>query len=211
MTGPDVLPDVQDSQYALQERSGGDTWPARGPPLGDSLARWPSGVGDEDLVVAPVQHRRDGGGPALSVFCLHRDGGADELGGQRGRVAVVDGTPLAGGQAVRPPAGARIGTGCSGLRVRVEIEQGPVLVALEEAREPVHKLVVLGGVGLRTVLDVGAHENQAAGAALAVGGGDAGLGAADLAGEGCALAALGLLERFFLRREFLFEGRLPRQ
>ena len=92
-----------------------------------------------------------------------------------------------------------------------EIEQGPVLVALEEAREPVHKLVVLGGVGLRTVLDVGAHENQAAGAALAVGGGDAGLGAADLAGEGCALAALGLLERFFLRREFLFEGRLPRQ
>ena len=27
----------------------------------------------------------------------------------------------------------------------------------------------------------------------------------------CALAALGLLERFFLRREFLLQGRLPVQ
>ena len=47
------------------------------------------------------------------------------------------------------------------------------------------------------MLDVGADQDQAAGAALAVGGGEAGLGAADLAGEGVALAALGLLERFF--------------
>ena len=71
--------------------------------------------------------------------------------------------------------------------------------------------VCAAGVGLRGVLDVGADQDQAAGAALAVGGGEAGLGAADLAGEGVALAALSLLQRFFLRREFLLEGRLPSQ
>ena len=40
---------------------------------------------------------------------------------------------------------------------------------------------------------------------------EAAAAAVDLAGEGGALAVLGLLERFFLRREFLLEGRLPRQ
>ena len=98
---------------------------------------------------------------------------------------------------MRPPSGERIGTGRGGLRIRGQIEQGPVLVALEEAIEPVHELVVFGGVGLRAVLDVGADENQATGAAFAVGGGETNLGAADLAGEGVALAALGLLEFFF--------------
>ena len=34
---------------------------------------------------------------------------------------------------------------------------------------------------------------------------------ADLAGEGVALAALSLLQRLFLLREFLLEGRLPGQ
>ena len=68
---------------------------------------------------------------------------------------------------------------------------------------------MLGAVGLRTVLDVGADEDQAAGAALAVGGGDARLSAADLAGEGVALAALGLLQLFLLSREFLLQGFLP--
>ena len=61
------------------------------------------------------------------------------------------------------------------------------------------------------VLDVGADEDQAAGAAFAVGGGDARLGAADLAGEGVALAALSLLQFFFLGREFLLQGCLPGQ
>ena len=56
-----------------------------------------------------------------------------------------------------------------------------------------------------------AEQDQAACAALAGGGGEAGLGAADLAGEGGALSALGLLERFFLRCEFLREGCLPGQ
>ena len=75
--------------------------------------------------------------------------GANELRGQRGRVAVVDGAPVAGGQKVRPPSGERIGGGRGGLRVRGEIEQCPVLVALEEARESLHEPVVLDGVGLR--------------------------------------------------------------
>ena len=54
-----------------------------------------------------------------------------------------------------------------------------------------------------TPVDVGADQDQAAGAALAVGGGDAGLSTADLAGEGVALAALSLMQRFFLRRKLL--------
>ena len=70
---------------------------------------------------------------------------------------------------------------------------------------------MLGGVVLHGVLDVGADQDQAAGAALAVGSGEAGLGAADLAGEGVALAALGLLQLFFPRLQFLLQGRLPSQ
>ena len=41
------------------------------------------------------------------------------------------------------------------------------------------------------MIEVGAHEDQAAGAALAFGGGDAGLGAPDLALEGFFSEALG--------------------
>ena len=48
-----------------------------------------------------------------------------------------------------------------------------------------------------------ARPDQSAGAAFAVGGGDAGLSTADLAGEGVALAALSLMQRFFLRRKLL--------
>ena len=90
-----------------------------------------------------------------------------------------------------------------------EVEQGPVLVALEELIEALHEPGHGHRVGLADAVDVGADQDQAACAALAVGGGEAGLGAADLAGEGGALAALGLLERCFLRREFLLEGGLP--
>ena len=49
------------------------------------------------------------------------------------------------------------------------------------------------------VLQVGAHENQAAGAALAFGGGDAGLSAPNLFLQVVALASLGILKLFFLR------------
>ena len=90
-----------------------------------------------------------------------------------------------------------------------QVKQCPVLVALQEAIEPFHEPGHGRRVGLADVVDVGADQDQAAGAVLAVGGGEARLGAADLAGEGVALAALSLLERFFLRREFLLEGRLP--
>ena len=124
---------------------------------------------------------------------------------------MVDGAPVAGVQAVWPPAGEWIGGGRGGLRGRGQVEYCPVLVALEEAIEPLQEPVVLGGVGLRAVLDVGADEDQAAGAAFAVGGGEANLGTADLAGEGVALAALSLLQLFFLGLEFLLQGVLPRQ
>ena len=47
------------------------------------------------------------------------------------------------------------------------------------------------------MLEVGAHEDQAAGAALAVGGADPGLGAPDLFLQIGALASLGILKLFF--------------
>ena len=97
--------------------------------------------------------------------------------------------------------------GAFGLKAK----QCPVL---RPCQEPIEALPEPGHgrrVGLADAVDVGAEQDQAAGTALAVGGGEAGLGAADLAGEGGALSALGLLERLFLRREFLREGRLPGQ
>ena len=60
-------------------------------------------------------------------------------------------------------------------------EQGPILVALEELIEAIHE----PGHGHRV-----------------------GLAASDLAGEGVALAALGLIQRFFLSRELFLEGHL---
>ena len=55
-----------------------------------------------------------------------------------------------------------------------------------------------------TLSMIGTNADQAAGAALAVGGGDARLGAADLAGEGVALAALSLLDRSGRSTSFRF-------
>ena len=49
------------------------------------------------------------------------------------------------------------------------------------------------------MLEVGAQEDQAAGAALTVGGADPGLGAPDLFLQIGALASLGILKLFFLR------------
>ena len=92
-----------------------------------------------------------------------------------------------------------------------QVEQCPVLVALEELIKALHEPGPVHRVGLADAVDVGADQDQAAGAALAVGGGDPRLGAANLACEGVALASLGLLERFFLRREFVLEGLLPSQ
>ena len=105
----------------------------------------------------------------------------------------------------------RLATASGVFRPGRQVEQCPVLVALEELIEALYEPRHGRRVGLANAVDVGADQDQAAGAALAVGGGEAGLGAADLACEGGALAVLGLLERLFLRRKFLLEGRLPCQ
>ena len=57
------------------------------------------------------------------------------------------------------------------------------------------------------MLEVGAHEDQAAGAALAFGGGDAGLGALDLTFEGFFPETLGFDQLFFPLLEFLLRER----
>ena len=67
------------------------------------------------------------------------------------------------------------------------------------------------GVVLGDMLQVGAHEDQAAGAALAVTGGDARLGTLNLALEGFFPKALGFEQLFFLRCQFLPQGLLPVQ
>ena len=67
------------------------------------------------------------------------------------------------------------------------------------------------GIGLGDVIDVGADEDQLAGAALAFGGSDSRLGAPDLAFEVVALAALCFQEFFFPGFKLLFEGLLPGQ
>ena len=55
------------------------------------------------------------------------------------------------------------------------------------------------------MLQIAPHEDQAAGAALALGGGDAGLGAPDLAFEGVLPNALGFQEFFFTFLQFLVQ------
>ena len=61
------------------------------------------------------------------------------------------------------------------------------------------------------MLQVGAHENQAAGAALAFGGRDAGLSAPNLFLQVVALTSLGILKLFFARLELLFQCLLAGQ
>ena len=61
------------------------------------------------------------------------------------------------------------------------------------------------------MLEVGAHEDQAAGATLAFGGGDPGLGAPDLAFQVVALALLGLQQLFFPCLELLLKQLLAIQ
>ena len=73
------------------------------------------------------------------------------------------------------------------------------------------KAISLAGIVAGDVLEVGAHEDQPAGAALALGGGDAGLGAPDLAFEGVLPNALGFQEFFFPFLQFLVQGLLALQ
>ena len=60
-------------------------------------------VGDDDLLAATLQDHRYGGGPGLPVSRLHRDVCTDELRGQRGGIAEVEGAPVAVVQAVGAP------------------------------------------------------------------------------------------------------------
>ena len=73
------------------------------------------------------------------------------------------------------------------------------------------RLSRLPGIVAGDVLEVGAQEDQAAGAALALGGGDAGLGALDLAFKGVFPEPLGFQEFFFARLEILFQCLLAGQ
>ena len=67
----------------------------------------------------------------------------------------------------------------------------------QEYIKPLHEAGLEVGIGLGDVLHVGADEDQTAGAALAFGGGDAGLGAADMALESFFSEALGFEQLFF--------------
>ena len=57
------------------------------------------------------------------------------------------------------------------------------MIPFQEFIESLHETVERVGIGLGDVIDVGANEDQAAGTALAFGGGNPGLGAQDLAFE----------------------------
>ena len=73
-----------------------------------------------------------------------------------------------------------------------QIEEFPIAVPFQEYRKSLHEAISLAGIVAGDVLEVGAPEDQTAGAALAFGGGNAGLGAPDLAFEGVLPEALGI-------------------
>ena len=205
---PDLGPG--DRPTATHRLGGHESTPAEGIESGQSLRT--SGVGDDDLLAAPVQNSRYGGGPGLAVFRLHGDASADEIGGQRGGVAVVDGAPLAGFQAMRTPTGERIGGGRGGgrvplfiLLVRGQIEQRAVLGALQSLVEGLLEPEPGAGVPVGLVLDDRADEDQLAGALLAFAGGDAVLGAPDLIFEGALFLALEGDKLFFTLAEALLQ------
>ena len=181
-------------------------------------------LSDHDLGVVSADDILDGRGPGFAPSVGDADWRAAQLvaRGESGHRRTVEHraphprVELAG----RPPLGRRrvrvwVQGGCGrGGRIRrrgaqVVAEQCPVPVVLQGLIEARHDFRLQCGIGVHAAVEVGADQDQAAGAAFAVGGGDAGLGAADLACEGIALAALGFLERFFLRLEFLLQGLFP--
>ena len=74
-----------------------------------------------------------------------------------------------------------------------QIEQRPIAVPFQKAIEPLQEAIPLGGILASDVFEVGAQEDQAAGALLAFGGTEAGLGAEDLLLQIGLLAALSFL------------------
>ena len=92
-----------------------------------------------------------------------------------------------------------------------QVEQFTVLGAIQVLFERLFEPVFDLGVNLDLALDDRADEDQPAGTALAFGGGDAGLGTADLAFEGFFPDALSFQEFFFPLLEFLVQGLLAFQ
>ena len=92
-----------------------------------------------------------------------------------------------------------------------QIEQFSIPIPFQEYIESLDEAISLVGIVAGDVLQVGAHEDQAAGAALALGGGDAGLSAPNLFLQVVALASLGILKLFFARLELLFQCLLAGQ
>ena len=74
-----------------------------------------------------------------------------------------------------------------------QTEQFAVPFPFQKAIESLHEAGLAVGITLGGVFHVGADENQASGAALAVGGADPGLSAPDLFLKVIALASLGIL------------------
>ena len=111
-----------------------------------SRCLWPPGVGDNDLLTATVQDRRYGGGPGLAVLL---------------RAVSVPAFAVSGVIFSFSLFGSRSNNSRSRSRSR-------------KPSEFLHEAVLAVGVGLGDVLHVGADEDQAAGAALAFAGGDAG-------------------------------------
>ena len=96
-------------------------------------------------------------------------------------------------------------------RARGQSKEFTVTVAFQEAIEFFQETGLALRVSLGDMLQVAAQEDQAAGAAFALGGGDPGLGASDLFLQVGALAALGMLQLFFLGLQLLLQGLLPGQ
>ena len=77
--------------------------------------------------------------------------------------------------------------------LRWQIEKRPIAVPFQEAIEPLREAIPLAGILAGDVFQVGAQEDQAAGALFAFGGTEAGLSTADLLLQIVALAALSFL------------------
>ena len=90
-----------------------------------------------------------------------------------------------------------------------QVKEFPISIPFQKAIEPLQEAIPLAGIVAGDVFEVGTQEDQAAGAVLAFGGTEAGLGAADLLLQIVLLAALGILQLPFLCLEFLLEGFFP--
>ena len=87
-----------------------------------------------------------------------------------------------------------------------QVEEFSIAVPFQEYIEPLHEAIPLAGILAGDVFQVGAQEDQAAGALLAFGGTEAGLSAADLLLQIVALASLSFLQLLFLCLAGIIQG-----